>query len=149
MDLFDISFFLSTFWVGPFWVGMLFYPNHELTQKWMDTPWFFLGPILIWWAIMVSNPLSLVEFGLDSMDPENVLSGLADLLSTRAGASAAWAHFVAGDIVVTRWIWKRCLDMDASGPARFASIFFGVMLMPVGVVLHLLLVRGPHKDKSQ
>lgn len=39
--------------------------------------------------------------------------------------------------------------MDASGPARFASIFFGVMLMPVGVVLHLLLVRGPHKDKSQ
>ena len=45
---------------------------------------------------MVSNPLSLVEFGLDSMDPENVLSGLADLLSTRAGASAAWAHFVAG-----------------------------------------------------
>ena len=59
---------------------------------------------------MVSNPLSLVEFGLDSMDPENVLSGLADLLSTRAGASAAWAHFVAGDIVVSgsgrgAWIW--------------------------------------------
>ena len=48
---------------------------------------------------MISNPMSLVEFGVDSLDPTNVLASLADLLATRGGASAAWAHFVAGDII--------------------------------------------------
>ena len=74
MDVYDLSFFLSTFWVGPFWFAMLVYPNHHLTHKFMDTPWFFIGPIFIWWAIMISNPISLVEFGVDSLDPTNVLA---------------------------------------------------------------------------
>ena len=59
----------------------------------------------------------------------------------RAGAAAAWAHFVAGDIVVTRWMWKRCLERDCERWITTVSVFFGVMLMPVGVALHLALVR--------
>ena len=47
MDIYDLSFFLSTIWVGPFWVGMLVYPDHELTKKAMDNPIFFIGPIAI------------------------------------------------------------------------------------------------------
>ena len=142
MDIYDLSFFLSTIWVGPFWFGMLVYPNHELTKKAMDNPIFFIGPIAIWWALMASNPQALLDFAIDSMDPTNVLAGLADLLATRAGAAAAWAHFVAGDIVVTRWMWKRCMENDSERWVTTTSVFFGVMLMPVGVVMHLALVRG-------
>ena len=141
MDLFDLSFFLSTMWVGPFWIAMLVYPEHEKTQSVMGGSWFFLGPIVIWWALMASDPQALVGFAMDSLDPRNVLDGLADLLGTRAGASAAWAHFVAGDIVVTRWMWKRCLDRGVERWKSAVSVFFGVMLMPVGVALHLVLVR--------
>ena len=47
MDLYDLSFFLSTMWIGPFWIAMLLYPNHEKTHQLMEGPWFFLGPILI------------------------------------------------------------------------------------------------------
>lgn len=148
MDVYDLSFFLSTFWVGPFWFAMLVYPHHHLTHKFMDTPWFFIGPIFIWWAIMISNPVSLFEFGVDSLDPTNVLASLAELLATRGGASAAWAHFVAGDIVVTRWMWKRCLDMNVHARTRFLSVFFGVLLMPVGVMLHLILTRKPGRTTS-
>ena len=36
MDLYTLSFFLSTMWVGPFWFGMLVFPEHELTQKAMQ-----------------------------------------------------------------------------------------------------------------
>ena len=141
MDLFDLSFFLSTMWVGPFWIAMLVYPDHEKTHSVMGGYWFFLGPIVIWWALMASDPQALVDFGKDSLDPRNVLDGLADLLGTRAGASAAWAHFVAGDIVVTRWMWKRCLEREVDRWVSTVSVFFGVMLMPVGVALHLVLVR--------
>ena len=141
MDIYDLSFFLSTIWVGPFWFGMLVYPDHELTKKAMDNPIFFIGPIAIWWALMASNPQALLDFAIDSMDPTNVLAGLADLLATRAGAAAAWAHFVAGDIVVTRWMWKRCMENDCERWITTTSVFFGVILMPVGVVMHLALVR--------
>ena len=141
MDIYDLSFFLSTIWVGPFWFGMLAYPDHELTKKAMDSPIFFIGPIAIWWALMASNPQALLDFAIDSMDPTNVLAGLADLLATRAGAAAAWAHFVAGDIVVTRWMWKRCMENDCERWITTTSVFFGVILMPVGVVMHLALVR--------
>ena len=82
------------------------------------------------------------------MDPTNVLASLAELLSTRGGASAAWAHFVAGDIVVTRWMWKRCIDMNVHARTLFLSVFFGVMLMPVGVMLHLILTRETGRTAS-
>ncbi len=141
MDLFDLAFFLSTMWVGPFWLAMLLYPDHEKTHIAMGGPWFFLGPIIIWWVLMASNPQALIDFGMDSIDPTNILAGLADLLSTRGGAAAAWAHFVAGDIVVTRWMWKRCLERQTERWVSTLSVFFGVMLMPVGVALHLALVR--------
>ena len=141
MDLYDLAFFLSTMWVGPFWFAMLFYPDHEKTHSALSGPWFFLGPIIIWWVLMASNPQALIDFGMDSMDPSSVLSGLADLLATRGGAAAAWAHFVAGDIVVTRWMWKRCLERETERWVSAVSVFFGVMLMPVGVAVHLALVR--------
>ena len=141
MDIYDVSFFLSTMWVGPFWFAMLVYPEHDVTERAMRGPWFFLGPILIWFVVTASDPEGLVELASDSMDPSNAMSGLATLLGTRAGAAAAWAHMVAGDIFVTRWMWKRCIDRGAERWITAATVFFGVMLMPVGVALHVALVR--------
>ena len=141
MDIYAVSFFLSTMWVGPFWFAMLVYPEHDITERAMRGPWFFLGPILIWFVVTASDPEGLVELASDSMDPSNAMSGLATLLGTRAGAAAAWAHMVAGDIFVTRWMWKRCIDRGAERWITAATVFFGVMLMPVGVALHVALVR--------
>ena len=141
MDIYDVSFFLSTMWVGPFWFAMLVYPEHDITERAMRGPWFFLGPILIWFVVTASDPEGLVELASDSMDASNAMSGLATLLGTRAGAAAAWAHMVAGDIFVTRWMWKRCIDRGAERWITAATVFFGVMLMPVGVALHVALVR--------
>ena len=148
MDIFDLSFFFSTMWVGPFWVAMMVYPEHERTQQLMQGPWFFLGPIAIWFILSFSDPSGLIELAKDSMDPENALQGLADLLGTKAGASAAWAHMVAGDIFVTRWIWKRCMAAKCDKWITLTSVFFGVMLMPIGLALNYALVRGTPNNQS-
>ncbi|MBR17801.1 MAG: hypothetical protein CMA87_02440 [Euryarchaeota archaeon] len=140
MDMYDISFFLSTMWIGPFWFAMLVYPEHEITEKMMRGPWFFLGPIAIWFVVSASEPQALVDLAKDSMDPSNTMASLAALLGTRAGAAAAWAHMVAGDIFVTRWMWRRCMDNGSERWVTAATVFFGVMLMPVGVALHMALV---------
>mgnify|MGYP006158850939 FL=1 len=141
MDVYDISFFLSTMWVGPFWIAMLFFPEHKKTQEIMQGPLFFLGPIAIWYILSFSDFSGLMKLFMDSLNPATALQGLADLLGTKSGASAAWAHMVAGDIFVTRWIWIRCLDAKCERWKSFISIFFGVMLMPLGLGLNLLLVR--------
>ena len=91
MDLYDLSFFLSTMWIGPFWIAMMIYPEHEKTHQLMQGPWFFIGPILIWYLVSFSDVSGLIGLAKDSMNPSNALQGLADLLGTKAGASAAWA----------------------------------------------------------
>ena len=120
---------------------MLFFPEHKKTQEIMQGPLFFLGPIAIWYILSFSDFSGLIQLFIDSLNPATALQGLADLLDTKSGASAAWAHMVAGDIFVTRWIWIRCLDAKCERWKSFISIFFGVMLMPLGLGLNLLLVR--------
>ena len=107
MDIYDITFITSTLWIGPFWVAMLLNPEKEKTKILMKGPWFFIGPILIWMGIMLSDPKSLINILSNPSSSNGFIEGLAAGLSTKAGMSATWAHVVAGDIFVTRWIWQR------------------------------------------
>ena len=137
MDIYDISFILSTFWVGPFWFAMLINPNKEKTKTLMNKPWFFLGPLAIWYILMIINPQGLIDFATSTSNPNGFLEGLAAGLATKAGVSATWAHMVAGDIFVTRWIWKDSIEKNTNTWISRISIFFGVMLMPIGLALHM------------
>ena len=139
MDIYDISFILSTFWVGPFWFAMLINPNKEKTKTLMNKPWFFLGPLAIWYILMIINPQGLIDFATSTSNPNGFLEGLAAGLATKAGVSATWAHMVAGDIFVTRWIWKDSIEKNTNTWISRISIFFGVMLMPIGLALHIVL----------
>ena len=141
MDVYDYSFFFSTMWVGPFWFAMLVFPEHEMTKKVMQGPWFFLGPVLVWWAVTIADPQGLIDLAKDSTDPTGILDGLAAIMGSKPGASAAWAHMVAGDIFVTHWMWKRCLEQNSPRWIAATTVFFGVMMMPVGIALHMILVR--------
>ena len=135
MDLFDISFILSTLWVGPFWFAMLLNPRQDKTKKLLREPLFFLGPIVIWFIIFVISPPELV---MDSNTQNDFLQSLATSFSTKAGLTATWAHLVAGDIFVTRWIWKKGVENNTNIWLLRFSIFFGVMLMPIGLAAFTL-----------
>tara|TARA_B100000927_G_scaffold53777_1_gene40728 strand:- start:2893 stop:3330 length:438 start_codon:yes stop_codon:yes gene_type:complete len=145
MDIYDISFILSTFWVGPFWFAMLINPNKEKTKTLMNKPWFFLGPLAIWYILMIINPQGLIDFATSTSNPNGFLEGLAAGLATKAGVSATWAHMVAGDIFVTRWIWKDSIEKNTNTWISRISIFFGVMLMPIGLALHMGLRNVKNK----
>lgn len=142
MDIYDISFILSTFWVGPFWIAMLINPEKEKTKKLLQGPWFFLGPIIIWFGLMLYDPQGLIDFVNSSSNPNGFIEGLAAGLATKAGISATWAHMVAGDIFVTRWMWNRSIQLNANVWVTRLSVFFGVMLMPIGLIIHAIFVRG-------
>ena len=141
MDFYTISFLLSTLWVGPFWFAMFFKPYEENTKVLMDKPLFFLGPILIWFIIMILNPSGLIDFANSGSHPDGFFAGIAQSMSSSAGVTAMWAHMVSGDIFATRWIWKDGIKKNNNVWVMRTSIFFGVMLMPVGILIHLIFSK--------
>ena len=114
------------------------YVNIILTK---NKPLFFLGPIIIWFLIMLLNPSGLIDFFNSASHPEGFFVGLAKGLSTKAGVTAMWAHMVTGDIFATRWIWKDNVERKNNIWLLRLSVFFGIMLMPLGVLIHVIFGR--------
>ena len=143
----EFFFIASTFWVGPFWFAMLLNPKAEKTKKLLDNSLFFLGPIIIWLITMLLSPSNLAEFANSFSSEDGFLIGLANTLNTKVGITATWAHMVAGDIFATRWIWKKCLQYNINPIVRTLAIFFGVMLMPIGILIYLIF--SPKKKQNE
>ncbi len=141
MDLYIISFIISTLWIGPFWFAMLIKPYDSKTKNLLNKPLFFLGPIFIWFIIIIMNPIGLIEFINSPSNSDGFLEGIAQGLSTNAGVTAMWAHMVAGDIFATRWIWQNSVKNKDNIWILRLSVFFGVMLMPLGIAIHLIFSK--------
>jgi hypothetical protein len=45
-------------------------------------------------------------------------------------------------------MWKRCLAEGSKPWVTASTVFFGVMLMPVGIALHMALVR-PSQNQNE
>ena len=135
-----VAFLTATVWVGPFWMLMLLQPFEERTKRWMEGPWFVLGPLIAYLIVLAMNLGALSDMIGDGT-LSGVVSGLADVLGTYDGAVLAWTHFVIGDIIVTRWIWKRSVEMEMNKTVAQVAILFGVMLMPVGLAIHFISVQ--------
>jgi hypothetical protein len=117
---------------------MLINPETDKTKKLLKGPWFFLGPIVFWFILMIYNPQGLIDLVSGSSNSDGFLEGLAIGMGTKAGVSAIWAHMVAGDIIATRWIWKKSIEIKANKWVTRLSVFFGVMLMPLGIAIFIL-----------
>ena len=78
----------------------------------------------------------------------DIVPALAALLGTPEGAVLAWIHFVIGDIVTTRWIWRRSVERNLNNRIAQLSIFFGVMLMPLGLLIYVLTTIDLSKSEE-
>ena len=132
-------FMLSTIWVGPFWMLMLVEPFSERTETWLKGNLLFLGPLGVWLLATVLNPSGLLD--LFTGNPLEFFDTMVSLLGTETGTVLAWAHFVAGDIMATRWMWRKGIENQIGINRIRIIVFFGVMLMPVGLLLHVILNR--------
>ena len=135
-----VAFFTATMWVGPFWMLMLLQPYAERTKKWMEGPWFVLGPLIAYLIVLAMNLTALSDMFGD-VTLSGFVSGLADVLGTDDGAVLAWTHFIIGDIIVTRWIWKRSVETEMNKTLAQVGILFGVLVMPVGVAIHFISMK--------
>src|SRR6056297_897877 len=115
--LFDASFLL----VAPFWLLMIVLPGWRVTERVMASPWIAAPAAALYLALVVPG-LPDVLAALSSPS----LATIASMLGTPEGATLAWAHFLAFDLFVGRWVY---LDARARGvtywvtsPSLFATL---------------------------
>lgn len=141
-------FQLSNVIVMPFWLLMIFLPNWKVTRRVMQSPWVAAPPAIIY-VMLIARSMAAgdtSENGGDMRDLANPTpQSIARLLGTPQGAATGWAHFVAFDLLVGRWVY---LDGQRRGvhPLLMAPVlFFTLMLGPVGFLIYLA-IRAVHRS---
>ncbi|WP_039821841.1 ABA4-like family protein [Nocardia testacea] len=127
--LFDITFWFA----APFWALMILAPGWRRTSAAVASPLICL-PSLVVYAVLILPGFS--SFAKELINPS--LLGLQAVLGSDVGAAAAWAHFVAFDLFLGRWIFH---DSRARGlPALLISplLALTILFAPVGVLLYLI-----------
>jgi hypothetical protein len=123
--------------VAPFWLLMIVAPGWSWTRRIVSSPLIVLPPVLVY-AVLVLPHLNVVLPAVTSP----TLDGVRELLGTPLGAAAGWAHFLAFDLFVGRWIY---LDSRERGrhPLLMAPILvLTILLAPLGLLSYLALRTG-------
>jgi hypothetical protein len=125
-------FSVANLTVTPFWLLMIFAPRWRVTTRLISSAWIFVAPIAIYAALVLPALAQVLPVvARPALDPVRALLG------SPLGATAAWAHFLAFDLFVGRWIY---LDARTRGlPSRLSSpILLGTLLLgPLGLLAYL------------
>jgi hypothetical protein len=62
---------------------------------------------------------------------------LSDFLGTPEGATIAWAHFIAWDLFIGRWIYRQSRELDVHPLVMAPILLLTVLMSPVGLLAFL------------
>ncbi len=111
----------SNLLVIPFWVLMIFAPGWPATRRVMASTAFIVPIALLYSVLVVPNLLSILP---QLANP--TLPIIQTLLSSDAGATTAWIHFLAFDLWVGRWVYLDAQEREI--PVWLVSICWLVSL---------------------
>jgi len=134
----DRVFSGSALLVFPFWLAMLAAPRWRVTRMVMGSPAVVLGAVALYaWLVLpaLGTVLPVVV--------HPTLATVMALLNQPAAATAAWAHFLAFDLFVGRWIYLDALDRKLPRPAVAATLVLTLLLGPLGLASYLALRTVP------
>lgn len=128
----DTIFSLSSLLVMPFWLLLIFLPRWRVTERVMAGAWVSIPAALLYVILLLPN-VGTVFAGV--LNP--TLAGVIELLSTPARATLGWAHFLAFDLFVGRWVYLDGRKHNIPAWITSPILFFVLMLGPLGFLLYL------------
>lgn len=128
--LFALAFPLA----APFWALMILAPGWSVTQRIIAWPWIVVPPMLVY-AAAVLPQFGTVLAAVSSPTPDVI----AALLSTPVGAAAGWAHFIAFDLFVGRWMYLDARERGVHGLVMAPVLVLTILLAPLGLLVYLAL----------
>ena len=129
----ETLFSLSNLLVLPFWLAMIFLPRWRWTGRVMASLWPVVPAAVLYAVLVVPNLPALLPM---LANPE--LAAIAALLGTPEGATVAWAHFLAFDLFVGRWVYLDGRRVGLSAWVVSPILFFVLMIGPAGLLLYVL-----------
>ncbi|EHR59591.1 ABA4-like family protein [Saccharomonospora cyanea] len=128
--LFDLTFLLAV----PFWGLMILAPKWSWTRRIMGSPWSATAPLAVYVVFAAS------EFGtLWEVVSRPDLETLRAFLGTPAGAAAIWAHLIAFDLFVGRWIHLDARERGVPHLVVAPILVLTILLSPLGFLVYLLV----------
>jgi hypothetical protein len=134
----ETIFSRSSLLVMPFWALMMLAPRWKVTRRLMQSPIAIIAPCLLYLALVLPRFGEVFPAVL-----RPTLDGIVALLSTEAGATIAWAHFLAFDLFVGRWAYLDSRERNVSALLMAPVLFLTLMLGPIGFLLYLLVRQIP------
>ena len=128
--LFELTFLV----VAPFWALMIFAPKWSWTQRIAESYLIILPPVAIYVVLMVPVLPELVPL---VTRPE--LAPLAEFMSTGTGAALVWAHMIAWDLFVGRWMYLEGRRLNVHPLVMAPVLVITILLAPVGLPLFLIV----------
>jgi hypothetical protein len=126
---------------APFWALMILAPGWSLTRRVIGSPLIVLPSALVY-ALLVLPQLS--TFLPAVADPS--LGGVSALLGGPVGAAAGWAHFIAFDLFVGRWMYLDARERGVHPLLMAPVLVLTILLAPLGLLVYLPL-RGVHPSR--
>ena len=137
-------FELSNLTLLPFWLSMILAPRWRLTERLQRWPIGVLAPTFVY-ALLVLPRLGEIL----PVVARPSLPSVAALLGTPAGATIAWAHFLAFDFLVGRWIYLDARQRGYSAWVISPLLLLTLLLGPLGMLGYLTLRAGiPKKIRA-
>jgi hypothetical protein len=116
---------------APLWLAMILAPRSVLTRRLVDrASWLFIGLGVSYDVLLASGMLQLGK-PLDFRDGE----AIRQALGTPDLFLAGWAHYIAFDLFVGRWIWEDAVRQGRSSRLALLLTWLGG---PAGLSLYLL-----------
>lgn len=123
--LFTLTFLLA----APFWALMILLPGWRWTQRITASPLIVAPPLLIYLMMMI--PI-FPQFWAAVSAPD--LGTLREVLGTAHGAAAVWAHLIAFDLFVGRWIYRDSRERGISTWLVSPLLLLTIFLSPIGLL---------------
>jgi hypothetical protein len=128
--LFDLAFPLA----APFWALMILAPTWSWTRRIIGSPRIVLPALAVYLAAIA--PI-LGTFAAEMLRPD--LAGVRALLATDAGTAAVWAHLIAFDVFIGRWMYLDSRDRGIHPALVSPVLLLTIFLSPFGLLTYLAL----------
>jgi Domain of unknown function (DUF4281) len=148
--LFDLAFLVAV----PFWFLMIVVPGWSWTRRIIGSPLIVLPALAVY---LVSVAPILPEFAAEMLRPD--LAGVRDLLATADGTAAVWAHLIAFDLFIGRWMYLDSRERRVHPLLMAPVLVLTILLSPFGLLSYLAIrafawrrvgtESGPNQDSRR
>jgi hypothetical protein len=130
----ELAFNLTFPLAVPFWALMILAPHWRWTRTIAGSPLIVLAPLVPYlFAVIPIFP----EFAAEMLNPS--FDGVREIVSTADGTALVWAHLIAYDLFVGRWMYLDSRERGIPALVMAPVLVLTIVLSPFGLVTYLAL----------